>query len=399
MRILVTGASGSGSSTLGRAVAATLRATFVDADDLFWLPSDPPFKAKREAAERAKLLREQLSSAYPVVVSGSLYGWGAELEDAFDLVVFLRAPAEVRVDRLRARELQRFGRVDEEFIAWAAQYDIGAMPGRSLARHLRWLELRTCPVLRLSGTESVEALRSAVLAALVAEPSCRKLTSVEETHRASAEWLRSLISDASATPTVVRAALMAVPPTERDAWTDLVLGIDSVPGDGPELPRGCVPYLPCPVDALLRMVEQAGVQESDVFVDVGSGVGRAAALVHLLTGATTIGIEIQPALVRAAHALRARLNAERFSSIGGDAAQLAGLIDTASIFFLYCPFSGARLEKVLGDIEPIARTRSVRVCCVDLPIPPRPWLKLVSPPDEDLAVYRSTLLDSSLGQI
>jgi hypothetical protein len=70
------------------------------------------------------------------------------------------------VGRLRAREAQRLGRVDEAFIAWAAQYGVGAKPGRSLARHLAWLEARTCPVRRLSGTESVEALVSAVLAAI-----------------------------------------------------------------------------------------------------------------------------------------------------------------------------------------------------------------------------------------
>ncbi|HEY8942815.1 MAG TPA: AAA family ATPase [Polyangiaceae bacterium] len=165
MRILVTGASGSGTSTLGRAVAAALEAAFVDADDLFWLPTDPPFKAKRDATERASLLRDQLRTKPSLVVSGSIYGWGPELEHAFDLVVFLQAPAEVRVARLRERELRLLGRVDEEFIAWAAQYDLGTMPGRSLARHLTWLESRTCPVLRLSGTSDIEALRSAVLAA------------------------------------------------------------------------------------------------------------------------------------------------------------------------------------------------------------------------------------------
>jgi adenylate kinase family enzyme len=171
MRILVTGASGSGTSTLGQAVAAALQAPFVEADDLFWLPTDPPFTAKRDATERAVLLRDQLSDNPSVVVSGSLIGWGPELEDAFNLVVFLQAPAEVRIDRLRERELRNLGRVDEAFIAWAAQYDVGDMPGRSLARHLTWLESRTCPVLRLSGTENVEALRSAVLAAIRLGPS------------------------------------------------------------------------------------------------------------------------------------------------------------------------------------------------------------------------------------
>jgi SAM-dependent methyltransferase len=205
--------------------------------------------------------------------------------------------------------------------------------------------------------------------------------------------MRSRLLNAQVTPAVFRAALLGVPSTERDAWVDCVLGLDSVPEDGPALPQGCVPYLPCPVDALLRMVEHAGVRESDVFVDVGSGVGRVAALVHLLTGAEAVGIEIQPALVLAARELQARLNAERLSLIEGDAARLTGSIVTGSVFFLYCPFSGERLAQVLDALESIAHKRPIRVCCVDLPLPPRPWLTLAAPPSGDLTVYRSTLLD------
>jgi SAM-dependent methyltransferase len=141
-------------------------------------------------------------------------------------------------------------------------------------------------------------------------------------------------------------------------------------------------------------VEQAAVQTDDVFLDIGSGVGRAAALVHLLTGAAAIGLEIQPALVLASRNLGTRLNLP-FAPIEGDATRLAGFIAIASIFFLYCPFSGARLAKFLDDIEPIAHTREIRICCVDLPLPSRPWLKPISPCVGDLASYRSTLLDNS----
>jgi hypothetical protein len=218
---------------------------------------------------------------------------------------------------------------------------------------------------------------------------------VEEAHRESAEQIRSLLASAPPAPAVFRAALTSIPPAERDAWLDVVLGLDACPDDGPELPRGCVPYLPCGVDALLRMVEHAGVRASDVFVDVGAGVGRAATLVHLLTGASAIGLEIQPALVLASRDITTRLQVLRVAPVEGDAAVLTGYIAIGSVFFLYCPFSGERLEKVLDDLEPIARTRQIRVCCVDLPLPPRPWLTLVSPPFEDLAVYRSTLLDGS----
>jgi hypothetical protein len=89
-------------------------------------------------------------------------GWDEELEHAFSLIIFLRAPAEVRVPRLRERELARFGLVDEDFLAWAAQYDTGTMEGRSLTRHLAWLERRSCPVVHLSGTTPIAALVSSV---------------------------------------------------------------------------------------------------------------------------------------------------------------------------------------------------------------------------------------------
>lgn len=220
------------------------------------------------------------------------------------------------------------------------------------------------------------------------------LAAVEPSHLRSADFMRSLIANAEASPDVFRNALTQVPPSERDAWLDRVFDLDTLPADGPGLPRGCVPYLPCPVDAILRMVELARVHAADVFVDLGSGVGRAAALVHLLTGASTIGIEIQPALVRASRALVQRLKGLRFAPVEGDATRLAGYITIGSIFFLYCPFGGERLEGVLDDLELIAQTRPIRVCSVDLPLPPRPWLTPTSEGFGDLAVYRSTLLDA-----
>jgi SAM-dependent methyltransferase len=159
---------------------------------------------------------------------------------------------------------------------------------------------------------------------------------VDAVHRRSAETARSQIARERAEPSLFRASLTRVPAAERDAWLDLVLDLGELPDDGPDLPRGCVPYVPCPVDTLLRVVEHAPVRASDVFVDIGSGAGRATALVHLLTGATVVGLEIQPALVRAARDLFARLRMSRASCAQGDAASLAGQVRTGTVFFLYC---------------------------------------------------------------
>ena len=74
-----------------------------------------------------------------------------KIEDSFSLIVFLIVPTEIRVDRLRKRENENFGAANREFLQWAAQYDEGRLPGRSLAMHERWLSHRRCSVLRIEG--------------------------------------------------------------------------------------------------------------------------------------------------------------------------------------------------------------------------------------------------------
>jgi len=187
-----------------------------------------------------------------------------------------------------------------------------------------------------------------------------------------------------------RAALMATPEGRRDDWLDQVFGLGAPPHDGPELPRGCVPYLPSSVNTLLRLIDIVGLQSHDVFVDIGSGLGRATILTSLLTGATAIGIEIQSELVRSSRELASSLHAERVSVVEGDAVKLAAHLTSGTVFFLYCPFSGDRLEKVLDDLEPIAQTRVIHVCSIDLPLPSRSWLVPLSL-SGDLAIYRTTL--------
>ena len=196
-------------------------------------------------------------------------------------------------------------------------------------------------------------------------------------------------------PPAFRAALLSVARSERDAWLDGVLGIDALPDDGPDLPRGCVPYYPCSVDALLRMSDEARVTDADVFVDVGAGLGRAALFVRLLTGATVLGLEVQPGLVRAAREIASRLGLAHVSFIEGDASTEIGLVAGGSVFFLYCPFSGERLATVMRALSRIARERTIRVGCVDLPLPPCPWLTRVSGSDGDLVVYQSNLMVGS----
>jgi adenylate kinase family enzyme len=176
-RLHVVGASGAGTTTLGRALAARLGAVHLDTDDFFWLPTDPPFEKIRARAERQALLDAALAREPAWVLSGSLCGWGDAFIPRFTLVVFVWLAPELRLARLREREQERHGAAVapggarrakyEAFMAWAARYDGSVeVTERSRAMHEAWLAALPCPVVRITDAGGVEAHAEVVLRAL-----------------------------------------------------------------------------------------------------------------------------------------------------------------------------------------------------------------------------------------
>lgn len=171
-RLHITGASGTGTTMLGRALADAWAVPHADVDDYFWEPTDPPYVVKRPASERLELMEAVYAPRRAWVLSGSLMGWGDVLIKRFDAVVFLTLDPSTRIARLKARERTRLGAsVDpggsaepayRAFIEWAQRYD-DAFTGRSRRRHDRWVSELPCPVLHLDSTNPVPTLVAAVL--------------------------------------------------------------------------------------------------------------------------------------------------------------------------------------------------------------------------------------------
>lgn len=168
-RLHVTGASGCGTTTLGRAVADAWAVPHADADDYFWLPTDPPYVHQRPPLERVALMEQVFLSREGWVLSGSMLGWGDEVVGSCDAVVFITLDPTERLRRLEAREKVRRERgpaderVREAFLTWARGYDDPSFEGRSRAGHEKWLGTLRCPVLRLDGAQTRVELRDAVL--------------------------------------------------------------------------------------------------------------------------------------------------------------------------------------------------------------------------------------------
>ena len=160
------GASGSGTTTLGRMLAREMGWTHLDTDDYYWLPTDPPFREKRPAQERVALMRHDIDAAEHAVISGSLVDWGDGLIPFFTLCVRTVVDPDIRLERLYQRELARFGarilpggdmhEENQEFLRWARGYDDGPLTTRSRARHDQWQQMLRCPCVTVNTTGSLE---------------------------------------------------------------------------------------------------------------------------------------------------------------------------------------------------------------------------------------------------
>ncbi len=164
--IHIFGASGSGTTTLGKKISEALGYKHMDTDDYFWLPTDPRFTKKRPIEERIALMKHDIDEAENVVLSGSLVGWGDPLIPLFTLAVRIDLPQCVRIERLRKRESARFGaRIEvggdmygqhRDFIEWAKTYETGDVTHRSKAQHDAWQKTLPCEIVCLDGTNDPE---------------------------------------------------------------------------------------------------------------------------------------------------------------------------------------------------------------------------------------------------
>lgn len=169
MKIIhIFGSSGSGTTTLARAICQRYGFHLIDIDDVFWCPTDPPFTVKRDVSERIKIIENRLKQHDNVVISGAFVGWGDVFISRLDLAVYLHLPTDVRVERIKHRESHRFGdRVKPggdlyqqhlDFLEWVKQYDNGDETTRSRKQHLEWMKQLTCPIVSIEAVLSIDEL-------------------------------------------------------------------------------------------------------------------------------------------------------------------------------------------------------------------------------------------------
>ena len=103
-----------------------------------------------------------------------------------------------------------------------------------------------------------------------------------------------------------------------DVFVNGMMGIGQTPEETINLQSGMIGYIPTPACAIFALLEHARLDASDIFYDLGSGLGRVALLVGLLTPAQARGIEIEPAFCAYAQQRAQALHLPRVTFINCD---------------------------------------------------------------------------------
>jgi adenylate kinase family enzyme len=153
--IIVFGLNGSGKTTLGRELAHILNFKHMDHEAYAFAESEIPYASERARDGQLKLMLADIENSSGFVLSAVMGDFGAEIEHLYNLAVFLSAPKEIRMKRLKRREFERHGdRIlkgcdmygqHQEFMEFAAS--------RPLAKVVQWAKTLVCLVVRIDGTE------------------------------------------------------------------------------------------------------------------------------------------------------------------------------------------------------------------------------------------------------
>lgn len=179
-----------------------------------------------------------------------------------------------------------------------------------------------------------------------------------------------------------------------DHLDELVAGVlDLQPPDDPApLPPEMVAYQPTPARHIVDLVERCALTQSDVFVDVGSGLGLVPLVAGCCSQARCVGVELEPSYVRTAMQSARSLGLGHVEFLAQDA-RTAELQD-GTVFYLYTPFVGSVMRVVLERLRLLAAARPVRVCtfgpCTQV-VAREAWLHCNEPlrPDR-VAIFQST---------
>lgn len=176
-----------------------------------------------------------------------------------------------------------------------------------------------------------------------------------------------------------------------DALVSGVLQLDEPDANSADLASEMVFYQPTPARHIFDFIHRARLTERDVLLDMGSGLGHVSLISAICTPARCVGVELEDAYVASASKSADALNIRNVAFVRADARSVD--FSSATVFYLYTPFTGSVLRHVLDRLKCEAATRDIRVCtlgpCTAM-AGAEPWLEADGDRREDrVVIFRS----------
>lgn len=157
--IAIVGGNGSGKTTLGRHLADMFSLKHMDVEDYYFKESEIPYANPRTRDVVGELILADVKKYKRFVLSAVCGDFGSEINALYDCVIYIKAPLELRMERVRKRAVDKFG---ERVLEGGDMYEqeqrfFEMVASRTMDRTDEWLKTLRCSVIYIDGTKPVES--------------------------------------------------------------------------------------------------------------------------------------------------------------------------------------------------------------------------------------------------
>lgn len=155
--IVLFGANGCGKTTLGCELARTLKIKHLDVEDYYFEESEIPYSKPRSKDTVIELTLADIEKCDSFVLSSVKGDYGDKISSMYKLGVFLSAPIEIRLERVKNRSLKQYG---ERVLLDGDMYEqeqgfLEFVRTRNISIIDEWAKTLACPILYLDGTKVI----------------------------------------------------------------------------------------------------------------------------------------------------------------------------------------------------------------------------------------------------
>ena len=162
--IAIAGANGSDKTTLGKHLAKLLGFKHMDVENYYFKDSVIPYANPHTKEEVQKLLLADIKRNGRFILSAVNCDFGKDINTLYDCVIYIKAPLEIRLHRIKQRSIDKFGcrvyKGGDLYEQEQAFYNFVA--SRSMKKTDAWMQSVKCPVIYVDGTKPVTDTAKAI---------------------------------------------------------------------------------------------------------------------------------------------------------------------------------------------------------------------------------------------